>query len=227
MAYLLLVLLPTLLLGLYAQFKVKHAYNKYSKVPVRSGLTGAEAAYEMLRAAGLEQKVGIERVEGFLSDHYDPSHKVLRLSPDVYDGASLAAVGVACHEAGHAVQDARNYAPLVLRNAIVPTAGIGSNLGFILIIAGLVLQLQGLAMIGLILFGAVVLFQIVNLPVEFNASSRAREMLGQLGIINGPAEASGVSSVLSAAALTYVAATVTAVANLLYYGWLIFGHRDE
>ena len=227
MEYLLLVFLPALLLGLYAQFRVKHAFSKYSKIPVRSGLTGAEAAHEMLRAAGLEQKVGIERVEGFLSDHYDPGHKVLRLSPDVYDNASLAAVGVACHEAGHAVQDASNYAPLVLRNAIVPTAGLGSNLGFILIFAGLILHMQGLAMIGLILFGAVVLFQIVNLPVEFNASNRAREMLGQLGIVSGPAEANGVASVLNAAAMTYVAATVAAVLNLLYYGWLIFGRRDE
>lgn len=229
MEYFLFVLIPTLLLGLYAQFKVKHTFGKYSQVPVGSGLTGAAAALEMLRAAGLDHQVGIERVDGFLSDHYDPKHKVLRLSPDVYDHATLAAVGVACHEAGHAVQDARNYAPLVLRNAIVPTAAFGSNFAFILIIAGLLLQFQGLAMIGLILFGAVVLFQLVNLPVEFDASARAREMLGQLGIVSGPAETGGVAAVLNAAALTYVAATVAAVANLLYYGWMIFGghHREE
>lgn len=227
MSYLLLVLVPTLLFSLYAQFKVKHAFSKYSQVPASSGMTGAQAAQEMLRAAGLEGQVAVERVDGFLSDHYDPRHKVLRLSSDVHDSASISAVGVACHEAGHAIQDARAYAPLVLRNAIVPTASIGSNLGFFLIFIGMILHMTGLAFIGLIMFAAVVVFQFINLPVEFNASSRAREMVGQLGIIGGPAEARGVSAVLSAAALTYVAATVAALVNLLYYGWMIFGQQDR
>ena len=226
MGYLLVVFLPTLLLSLYAQFRVKHAFSKYSKVRAGSGLTGAQAAAEMLRAAGLGGRVTIERAQGFLSDHYDPRHKVLRLSPDVHDSQSLAAMGVACHEAGHAIQDAQGYAPLVLRNAIVPTASLGSGLGYILIIAGLLLQWTGLAMIGLILFAAVVVFQFVNLPVEFNASSRAREMALSSGIIRGESELAAVSSVLGAAALTYVAATVAALINLLYYAWIIFGRRD-
>jgi uncharacterized protein len=226
MGYLLLVFLPTLALSLYAQFKVKLSFSKNSKIKVISGLTGAEAAERMLQASGLQSRVAIERVEGFLSDHYDPGKKVLRLSPEVYETDSLAAVGVACHEAGHAIQDATHYAPLVLRNAIVPTASIGSSLGYILIIVGLFLQWTGLAFIGLILFAAVVVFQFVNLPVEFNASARARQMVSNLGIISGDREAAAVSSVLSAAAMTYVAATVTALVNLLYYGWMILGRRD-
>ena len=226
MGYLLVVFLPTLLLSLYAQFRVRHAFSKYSKVRAGSGLTGAEAAAAMLRAAGLDGRVTIERAQGFLSDHYDPRGKVLRLSPDVHDSQSLAAMGVACHEAGHAIQDAHGYVPLVLRNAIVPTASLGSGLGYILIIAGLLLQWTGLAMIGLILFAAVVVFQFVNLPVEFNASSRAREMALSAGIISGESELAAVSSVLGAAALTYVAATAAALINLLYYAWIIFGRRD-
>jgi uncharacterized protein len=226
MAYLVLVFFPTLLFSLYAQFKVKHAFSKYSRVRASSGMSGAEAARAMLKDAGLQDQVSVECIGGFLSDHYDPAKKVLRLSPDVYNNASLAAVGVACHEADHAVQDARNYAPLVLRNAIVPTANIGSYLGYALIIIGLIVHSTGLAMLGLILFAAVVVFQIVNLPVEFNASSRARQMVSRLGIVSGGAEAAAVSSVLSAAAMTYVAATVAALVNLLYYASIIFGRRD-
>ncbi|MCX7016872.1 MAG: zinc metallopeptidase [Candidatus Sumerlaeota bacterium] len=226
MGYLLIVFLPTLLLSLYAQFRVRHAFSKHSKVNASSGLTGAEAAAAMLRAAGLADRTAIERVDGFLSDHYNPRKKTLRLSPDVYDNASLAAVGVACHEAGHAIQDARKYAPLVLRNAIVPTASIGSSLGYILIIAGLFLQWANLSLLGLALFGAVVVFQIVNLPVEFNASAHAREMTARLGIVRGQTETAAVSSVLSAAAMTYVAATAAALVNLLYYAWMILGNRE-
>lgn len=225
--YLLFMIVP-LILALYTQRKVKTAFAKYSRIRNAAGLSGAEAAQEMLRAAGLDRAVTIERHQGFLSDHYDPSHKVLRLSPDVYDGRSLAAVGVACHEAGHAIQDARHYTPLVLRNTIVPTASIGSNMGLLLIIFGLFfLHSPMLAVIGLILFSAVVIFQIINLPVEFDASNRAKEMLSKLGIVRGREEAAGVATVLDAAAWTYVAAAVSAVATLLYYGLLIFGGRRE
>lgn len=215
-----------MLLALWASWKVKHTFNKYSEVGTSSGMSGAEAAYEMLRSAGLERQVRIERVEGFLSDHYDPRHKVVRLSPDVHDGRSLSAVGVACHEVGHAIQDARNYGPLVIRNMIVPTAGIGSNIGVWMVIIGLIINQTGLAIIGLILFSAVVVFQLVNLPVEFNASTRAKEMLGSLSIIRGGNEARGVASVLDAAAMTYVAGTITAIVTLLYYVMLIFGRRE-
>lgn len=214
---------PCVLLALWAQFRVKSAFAKYSRVPVSSGMSGAQAAREMLNAAGLND-VAIERVDGFLSDHYDPREKVLRLSPEVYEGRSLASVGVACHEAGHALQDARHYAPLALRNAIVPTASIGTNLGMILIVLGLIFAaFRPLAVVGLILYAAVVVFQVVNLPVEFNASSRAKQMLAQLGIVQGRQESEAVASVLGAAAMTYVAATITAIAHLVYYGMLIFG----
>ncbi len=223
--YIVFVMLPAMLLGGWASWRVKSTAHKYSKVRASSGLTGAQAAWKMLQAAGLTG-VDIERVSGYLSDHYDPRKKVLRLSPDVHDGKSLMAVGVACHEAGHAIQDARNYAPLVIRNAIVPTASIGSNLGLWLVIIGVILQAYALAWIGVALFGAVVFFQLVNLPVEFNASTRAKEMVSSLGIISGPAEAKGVDRVLSAAAMTYVAATIIALMQLLYFVWLIMGRRN-
>lgn len=228
MLYLMVVFVPTLLLGLWASFKVKRTFAKYAEVPVTSGMTGAQAAYEVLRAEGLDGQVGIERSEGFLSDHYDPRDRVLRLSPDVYDGRSVSAVGVACHEVGHALQHAHQYAPLVLRNAIVPTANIGSGLGSILITGGLILNMTGLAVVGLLLFSAVVVFQLINLPVEFNASSRAKAVAANLGIVRGAHENAGVAAVLSAAAMTYVAATVTAIVNLLYYAWVIlFSGQEE
>ncbi|MCL5271301.1 MAG: zinc metallopeptidase [bacterium] len=219
----LIIVGPAILLAIIASAKVKAAFARYSRVPAASGFPGAEAAAQMLRSAGLPG-VSIERVSGFLSDHYDPSKKVLRLSPEVYDARSLASVGVACHEAGHALQDARHYAPLVLRNAIVPTASIGSNLAFVLILIGLFIQaFHGLALIGLALFGTVVVFQIINLPVEFNASSRAKGMLVDLGIVQPGAEAAGVASVLNAAAMTYVAATLTAILQMLYFAMLVLG----
>ena len=183
----------------------------------------------MLRAAGLADKVGIERHEGFLSDHYDPRARVLRLSPAVHDGRSLAALGVACHEAGHAVQHAAGYAPLVMRNAIVPVAGFGSWRAWPMIMIGLVLNWLNLALAGVALFGLLVVFQIVNLPVEFNASSRAKQMLQQMGLISGPGEYRAVASVLSAAAMTYVAATIAALAQLLYFAIRLglLGGRDD
>lgn len=228
--YLLFVMLPCLVLSLWAQGWVQHAFHKFSRVRSSSGMTGAEAAAAMLRQAGLGSgvqsyrgapaqghEVRIERIGGHLSDHYDPRAKVLRLSPEVYDGNSLSAVGVACHEAGHAVQDAQHYAPLALRNAIVPTAGIGSQLGIWLVVIGLFFGMLKLAWLGVILFGAVVVFQVVNLPVEFNASARAKKMLPALGIINGREEVKAIDSVLNAAAMTYVAATVGAILQLLYW----------
>ncbi|MCE5229082.1 zinc metallopeptidase [bacterium] len=228
--YLLFVMLPSLLLALWAQGRVQHAFKKYSRIRSSSGMTGAEAAAVMLRNAGLSSAVNsykgdplhgyevhIERIGGFLSDHYDPRAKVLRLSPEVYDSDSLAAVGIACHEAGHAVQDATQYAPLTLRNAIVPTANIGSQLGFWLVVIGLFMHALTLAWLGVILFASVVVFQIVNLPVEFNASRRAKQMLPALGIISGREESKAINQVLDAAAMTYVAATVGALLQLLYF----------
>lgn len=212
--------------GLYAQAKVKGNFERYSRVPSSSGLTGAEAAVEMLRRAGIPY-VRVERVEGFLSDHYDPRGKVIRLSPDVHDSRSLSALGVACHEAGHAIQDARSYAPLVIRNAAVPLANFGSSAGIIILMAGLFLQFHGLAVIGLLLFGAVMVFQLVNLPVEFDASARAKQALITHGLIQRGPEEQAVSKVLGAAAMTYVAATVSSVFTFLYYALLVFGGRRE
>lgn len=224
------IFLLTLILSGVTSLMVKGAFKKYSKVPASSGVTGAEAARRMLNNAGLTQ-VGIERSTGHLSDHYDPRHRVLRLSPDVHDGRSVASLGVACHEAGHAIQHAKNYSPLVIRNAVVPLAGFGSNLGMILIMIGFFIWSAGavfgqwLAIAGLLFFAVVVFFQIVNLPVEFNASTRAKRMLPELGLISGAKEISGVNRVLNAAAMTYVAATITAVAYLLYFALRIFGGR--
>ncbi len=212
----LIIVGPAILFALWAQWKVKSAFSANSERRASSGLTGAEAARKMLDHAGLSS-VEIDRSEGHLSDHYDPQEKKLALSPDVHDKRTLSAVGVACHEAGHAIQDAEGYLALNLRNAVVPLASIGSNLAFPLILIGILLQMMQLVWVGIIGFSAVVLFQLINLPVEFNASSRAKEQLAQLNIIRGSQEQQGVEDVLSAAALTYVAATITAVAQLLYF----------
>lgn len=216
-----LFVIPPLLLGFYAQWKVKSSFAAMSKVPAK--MTGAQAARRMLDNAGLSD-VDIEQVHGKLSDHYDPRHKVLRLSEDVYSGQSMAAVGVACHEAGHAFQDAKGYAPLAIRNLAVPAANFGSSAGVALLFVGLLLSFKPLAMIGLLLFACVVFFQVVNLPVEFNASSRAREELVSQGIIAGNEE-QYVAKVLNAAALTYVAGTLQSIMTLLYYGMRVFGNQ--
>ena len=216
-----LVVLPPFFLGLYAQWKVKSSFAAMSKVPAR--MTGANAARQMLDNAGLSD-VGIEEVSGHLSDHYDPRHKVLRLSPDVYHGQSMAAVGVACHEAGHAFQDAKGYVPLAIRNLAVPAANFGSNAGMALLFVGLIFSFKPIAVIGLLLFACVVFFQVVNLPVEFNASTRAREELVAQGIIAGNEE-KYVAQVLNAAALTYVAGTLQAIMTLLYYGMRVLGNQ--
>ena len=215
--------LPGLLLSLYAQARVKSAFNKYSQVRTSRNITGAQIARQLLNARGLHD-VGIERAQGFLSDHYDPRGKVLRLSPDVHDGTSVAAAGVAAHEMGHALQDAQGYFPLQIRSAIVPAAQFGSTLAPWIIIAGLFLS-ETLAIIGFVLFLAAVLFTLVTLPVEFDASKRARELLLENNLIYQD-EMGGVSKVLNAAALTYVAAAVAAVGQLLYYAFLLFGSRD-
>lgn len=219
-----LAALPGLLLSLYAQARVKSAFNKYSQVRTSRNVSGAQIARQLLNARGLHN-VGIERAEGFLSDHYDPRSKVLRLSPDVYDGTSVAAAGVAAHEMGHALQDAQGYFPLQIRSAIVPAAQFGSNLAPWIIIAGLFLRSDPLAIVGFILFLAAVIFTLVTLPVEFDASKRARELLLENNLVY-PDEMDGVSKVLNAAALTYVAAAVAAVGQLLYYAFLIFASRD-
>lgn len=185
------------------------------------------AARRILDQAGLTN-IHIEQVPGTLSDHYDPRHKVLRLSQDVYHGRSLAAVGIAAHEAGHALQDAHRYAPLVVRNLAVPLANFGSSLGLILILIGLAMALQPIAWVGLFLFGGVAFFQVINLPVEFDASARAKHLLVTEGVVDST-ELPEVKRVLNAAALTYVAATLQAVLTLLYYAMLVMGggrHRD-
>jgi Zn-dependent membrane protease YugP len=211
--------------GLIAQAKVKSNFHKYSKVRASSGLSGAEAAQLMLDREGVRGVRITVSEQGFLSDHYDPSAKTIRLSPEVFNGNSLAALGVACHEAGHAIQDARQYAPLVIRNAAVPMAGFGSSAGVMIVMVGLILNSIGVATIGLVLFAAVVFFQLVNLPVEFDASVRAKQALATHGLITAGPEAKGVAKVLDAAALTYVAATAAAIFQLLYYAMLVFGNR--
>lgn len=222
----LIIVGPTMLLALWAQMKVKGAYDKWSQYAGSSGLTGAQAAARMLQSAGLRD-VQVEQVGGFMSDHYDPRAKVLRLSPGVYGSNSVAAMGIACHEAGHALQHAKGYAPLALRSAVVPMANFGSWLAWPMIMLGLMLHIQQLALLGVIAFSALVVFQMITLPVEFDASNRAKEQIRQLGVIHSDAEARGVSAVLDAAALTYVAATVTAVAQLLYFALRLglFGNR--
>jgi Zn-dependent membrane protease YugP len=208
-----LYLAPAVLLMLWAQFRVKATYAQAQQQP--APLSGAAAARHILDSAGLEN-VGIEQVPGHLSDHYDPRDKVLRLSPEVYQGRNLAAVGIAAHESGHALQDARAYAPLHIRNAAVPVANFGSSFGIMMMLFGLIFQFPMLLWAGIIVFAGVVFFQVVNLPVEFNASSRAKAQLVSLGIV--PAEEmTYVNRVLNAAAWTYVAATLQSIMILLYY----------
>lgn len=227
----LLLAIPGLLLGLYAQAKVKGAFNKYAKVPTSRRMTGAQVARELLNAQGLYD-VQIERVEGRLSDHYDPRARVLRLSPEVHDAPSVAAAGVAAHEMGHALQHASHYAPLGLRSALVPATQFGSQLAPMLFMGGLLLNIflggqLGLmvAWLGVILFAIAVLFTLVTLPVEFDASKRAKKLLVSQGILFQD-EVEGVNKVLDAAALTYVAAAVAAIGQLLYYILILSGRRD-
>ncbi len=207
--------MPALLLGLWAQFKVKSNFARAKELRAASGLSGAETAQKILDAYGISN-VGIEQAQGFLSDHYDPKAKMLRLSSDVYSGRSLAALGIAAHEVGHAIQDATRYTPLVIRNGIVPLAALGSNASFFLIFLGMTLGVFNLVLLGIGAFSLIVLFQLVNLPVEFDASNRAREILLKKGMVSSTEEKE-VAKVLNAAALTYVAATISSVMTLLYY----------
>jgi Zn-dependent membrane protease YugP len=218
---------PALLLSLWASFRTKSAFNKYSRVRTARGLTGAQAAQLLLDRAGISD-VQIVPSHGFLSDHYNPVTKKLALSEPVYASPSVAAVGVACHEAGHAIQHARAYKPLWLRSMLVPTANIGSNLGYLGMVFGLVLQSQGLFFVGVVLFSAVVLFQLVTLPVEYDASARAKSLAFEHGIVLEQ-ERVGMSKVLNAAALTYVAAAISSLMTLLYFlmrAGLLGGRRD-
>lgn len=210
----LILLVPALLLGVYAQIRVSATFNRFAQVPAASGLTGAQGARRILDANGL-QSVSIEMVSGRLSDHYDPRGKVLRLSQDVGGRNSLASLGVAAHEVGHALQDAAGYAPMKIRSTLVPAANIGSNLGFILFFIGLLMGRNPVMMnIGIVLFSAAVLFTVITLPVELNASRRAMTALAGTGILVG-GETDGARKVLNAAALTYVAAALMAILNLL------------
>lgn len=208
-----LILIPAILISAWAQFKVSSTFNKYSTVRSTNGYTGAQVARILLNNAGL-QDVEIQQVPGRLSDHYDPRAKVLRLSSDVYGSTSVASIGVAAHEVGHAIQDKESYAALVFRNAIVPVVNFSSNLSWILFFIGILFSYKSLVAIGIILFSAVVLFQLVTLPVEFNASSRALKLLEGQGILYDN-EVKEAREVLSAAALTYVAATLMAILQLV------------
>jgi Zn-dependent membrane protease YugP len=223
----LIIVSPALILALIAQIWVKSAYSKYSNVPTASGYSGAKAAAEILRRNGI-MDVDVEVSEGYLSDHYDPGKKVLSLSPDVYSGRTMAAVGIAAHEAGHALQHADGYAPLKLRTALVPVSMLGSNLAWPLLFIGFLIQSASLINFGILFFGIVVLFQVVTLPVEFNASHRALAMLQSTGVVSTE-ELGGARRMLNAAAMTYVAAAISAILQLVYFllraGFL--GSRNE
>jgi uncharacterized protein len=213
--------LPGLLLGAYAQSRIKINIAKYSQVRTRDGITGAEVARRLLDSQGL-QTVEIESTPGILSDHYDPRSKTLRLSQQVYFAPSIAAAGIAAHEAGHALQDAVDYFPLEARTYIVPLVQLASQIAPWLFIAGMLLQFTSLAWVGIILFGSSSLFALITLPVEFNASTRAKKLLISQGIIRGDEQIAGVEKVLGAAAWTYVAAAVSAIGSWLFYAFVIF-----
>ena len=210
-----LFIAPALILAGLATLYTKSTFSKYSRRRAASGMTGAQAASRLLREQGLHD-VSIEPVRGFLSDHYDPTSKTLRLSPDVYGSTSLSAIGVACHEAGHALQHARGYAPLGLRTALVPLAGFGSNAAYFLAFMGWMLHAAALFKLAAIVFTAVVAFSLITLPVEWDASARAKRLMVSSGIVS-PREQEGAGSVLNAAFLTYVASALTAILSLIYF----------
>ena len=208
---------PGILFSLWASYYVKSTFSKYSEVMAASGLTGAEAARRMLDVAGVHN-VKIEYAQGFLGDHYDPLTRTLRLSQEVHDSPSLASVGVACHEAGHALQHAEQYAWLGLRSALVPATNVGRYLSWIFVTIGMLFHRPQFILLGAAVFGLAVLFSVITLPVEWNASVRARVAMVRAGIVTVP-ESDHAWIVLRAAFLTYVAAAVTAVLTLLYYLW--------
>lgn len=211
--YYIILVLPMLIFSMIASAKVNSAFKKYSSVRSMRGLTGAQAAFEVLRHYGITQ-VQIERVSGKLTDHYDPRTNVIRLSDAVYNSTSVAAIGVACHEAGHAAQYAEGYTPIKIRNFIFPVASLGSRAGIPLALIGFFLNLQFLAVLGVVFFSLAVLFQLATLPVEFNASKRALEVISATSILSDD-EKAGAKKVLSAAAMTYVASLAVSIANLL------------
>ncbi len=221
----LILALPGLILGIWAQARVRGTFNKYGKVRIANGLTGAEVARQLLDSQGLYD-VKIEETQGRLGDHYDPRDRTLRLSQEVYHQPSVAAAGVAAHEMGHAMQHANGYGPLQLRSAIVPAVQFSSSLAPFIFIAGFLLGFTQLAWVGIILFGVAVVFSLVTLPVEFDASKRAKALLVSNGILFAE-ERQGVDKVLNAAALTYVAAAVAAVGQLLYFVTLMGGGRSR
>ncbi len=224
-SYYWILVVPAMLLAAFAQMKVSSTFNRYSQVRSRSGYTGAQAARDILDRNGL-QGVRIERVRGSLTDHYDPRSNVVRLSDSVYDSPSVAAIGVAAHECGHAVQHAVGYFPIKLRSAIIPVTNIGSKLSIPLLLIGLVVQVEPLINLGILLFSTMALFQLVTLPVEYNASNRALATLDSTGMLSGD-ELQGSKKVLSAAALTYVAALLVAVMQLLRLLLLFGGRRRD
>lgn len=222
----LIFMIPAFILMAITSWYVKAAYNKWSRVPARSRLTGAQAAQRLMSTGGV-YGVQLQGVAGDLTDHYDPRNKTLFLSNGVANGASVASLAIAAHELGHAQQDAEDYFPMRLRGFMVPMVNIGSNLGWILILIGLFIGWTGLAWLGVIVFSGGALFALATLPVEFDASARAKRLLAQSGIIQSDEEIRGVNSVLNAAALTYVAGLVTAILQLLYYVSLISGRSRD
>ncbi|NFL85964.1 zinc metallopeptidase [Clostridium botulinum] len=208
-----IILVPAIIIAFWAQTKVNSAYSKYSKVSTMNGYTGEQVARMMLDEAGLYD-IRIELVNTKLGDHYDPSNRVLRLSPEVYRGQTISAAGIAAHEVGHAIQHKEAYKPLIIRNSIVPAVNISSNFSWILFFAGILMGLKSLITLGIILFSAAVIFQLITLPVEFNASSRALNILKSRNILYGD-EVKGAAKVLDAAAMTYVAAALMAISQLI------------
>jgi Zn-dependent membrane protease YugP len=215
-------MLPAIVLMMVVQWYVNSAYSKWSKIAARSRATGAQAAQRLIERGGL-YNVRIEGISGQMTDHYDPRQKVLRLSQGVYQGQSVAALAIAAHELGHAMQDKEEYLPLRFRAALVPAVNIGSYLGWFLILIGLVLGFTELAWLGIAVFSTGALFALATLPVELNASARARKLLTETGLIQGEDEMRGVNHVLNAAAMTYVAALITAIMQLLYWITVVLG----
>lgn len=213
------------IIPLWAQSKVKSTYKKYSQVPTSSSMSGAEVARKILNDNGLFN-VAVEEVRGHLTDHYDPRSKVIRLSSDIYHGRSTAGAAVAAHEVGHAIQDAEDYAFLRFRSALVPVASFGSNISIFLLIGGMLLQMTGLVFVGIVFFAAAVLFQLITLPVEFDASNRAMAQLVSTGVIRNDEERK-TKKVLNAAAMTYVAGALVALAELLRFVFMFIGMNEE
>jgi uncharacterized protein len=218
----LIFMAPAFIMMMIVQWYVNSAYNKWSKVPSRSRVSGAQAAQRLAQRGGL-YNLQIQGVSGRLSDHYDPRTKSLRLSPGVYEGSSVASLAIAAHELGHALQDQEGYFYLRVRSALVPVVNFGSSLGWIFILIGLMMNFLQLAWVGVAVFSAGALFALATLPVEFNASARAKQLLQDSGLVTTSDEIRGVNHVLNAAALTYVAALVTAVLQLLYFVMLVLG----